>query len=299
MTETSEQFRMNDWAADDADAVVTSFASLGDRLRSALPGMEEADGLVRAIEGEILPRLMLAHRKRGGEPRFIEPGRDRITAGDRDAFVALVLNGSADDVGNFVDAMVARGVPLEAVFIDLLSVTARRFGEMWEEDECDFAQVTVGLCRLHEVLRHNSVVGDLVFRNAEAGRRSILLSTACGDQHVFGLLIVAEFFRREGWRVWSEPGTELADLKSLVARQFFDIVGLSVTREATPEAVQAEIGQLRTASVNPALKVMVGGHCFQREPDLVDAVGADGWAQDAASAPLAGKNLLAELSAGC
>jgi hypothetical protein len=39
------------------------------------------------------------------------------------------------------------------VFIDLLAPSARRLGQHWEDDDCDFVDVTMGLWRLQEVMR--------------------------------------------------------------------------------------------------------------------------------------------------
>lgn len=289
---------------DDSDRIVRSLSSLGDRLDCVHGASDVAQDLMRAIEVEILPRLMLAHRQptaRGapGEGAGTGAGEPAvITEDERVRFISLLLSESAVAVSAFVDDLIARGVAVEVVFTDLLSTAARRLGELWDNDRLSFTDVTLGLCRLHEVLRHNSVVGDTSFHGGAGPGQKVLLATACNDQHVFGVLIVAEFFRRAGWQVWSEPGAGIRELCEIVGGEYFDVCGLSVSRTPAERELISEIAELRKASQNPALRILVGGQSFLTNPALVERVGADGCATSASSAPQTAHNLLDAARAG-
>jgi methylmalonyl-CoA mutase cobalamin-binding subunit len=191
-----------------------------------------------------------------------------------------------------VDELLREGVSQEAVFLELLPQAARCLGELWEEDRCDFSDVTLGLCRLHEVLRDHSVVQDARGPAIAGDAPRILLATACADQHVFGVVLVAEFFRRAGWRVWSEPGAFRDQLAALLARERFDVLGLSAACSLLPDDVANDIETFRKASLHIGLRVLVGGRLFVDAPALVARVGADGAAPDARSAPAAASALL-------
>ena len=56
----------------------------------------------------------------------------------------------------YVEALRAQGVSLESLYLDLLAGAARRLGEWWASDLCDFADVTVGVGRLQQILRELS-----------------------------------------------------------------------------------------------------------------------------------------------
>ena len=87
----------------------------------------------------------------------------------------------------FVNNLIESGVPREEIFLDLLANAARHFGELWESDEWDFSDVTIGLCRIHELLRKHSVLHNPEsFWHGGEGQHRILLATACGDQHILG-----------------------------------------------------------------------------------------------------------------
>ncbi len=290
---------------DDTDRIVRSLSSLEGRLDCVNGASDVARDLMRAIEVEVLPRLMLVHSQSPGFDAG-DPVRGRrtgaapagITEDERTYFVSLLISDSAVAVSAFVDGLIARGVPIEAVFTDLLATAARQLGELWDDDRASFTDVTLGLCRLHEVLRHNSVVGDTTFQGGASPGQKVLLATACHDQHVFGVLIVAEFFRRSGWQVWSEPGASTGELCQIVGEEYFDVCGLSVSRTPPERDLVVEIANLRKASQNPALKIIVGGQTFLSNPALVDRVGADGCARSASSAPETAHNLLDAARAG-
>lgn len=281
------------------DLGASTFESLGERLKTVCEDSASADGLVKAIETEVLPRLMLVHQSREFEAFERKPNIDFATPEHIDEFVDVLVKGSAHAAGEIVDALIATDIPVEDVFLGLMAPTARRLGEMWEEDTCDFADVTIGLCRLHELLRHNSIVGDDIFRGAGAERPSILLGTACGDQHVFGLMMVSEFFRRDEWLVWTEPGASVRELSRIAADQSFDFIGLSLATSMNPSDVKKEIARLRGASANQNVKILIGGALLSREENIHIQVGADGYAVDAAKAPAFARDLLAKARIGC
>jgi methanogenic corrinoid protein MtbC1 len=270
------------------------FLQLGDRLKKAKTAEahpESRDILIKTIEGEIIPRLMLtlADAEEKGvatEERFLSP-----TEEDRTQFLWSVMNESAASSRAFVTGLVTRGVPREAIYLDLLTGAARRLGEMWERDEADFTDVTIGLCRLHQILREQgAITGAALSERGESP--SILLGTSGEDQHIFGVVMVSEFFRRAGWQVWSEPAAALPELIALVEREWFDAVGLSAACEASEQTIANEIKALRAASKNPGLVVLVGGGLFNKNPALAESVGADATAADGKAAVELGRRLV-------
>ncbi len=276
------------------DRAIFSFLDLGEKLRAAKEKPAIGDGLdvlVSTIETEIIPRLMLTHKTTTKEAPGNRPNLLAPTQEDKTRFLWIVMNESASSSRSFVTALINRGIPRETIYLDLLTDAARRLGEMWERDQCDFTDVTIGLCRLHQVLREqSSLYGAETIGRGDAPK--ILLSTASGDQHVFGVVMVAEFFRREGWHVWCEPAAALDVLETLVAAEWFDLIGLSAASSATTDRIASEIIALRAASLNKSVKIMVGGSLFIQQPDLVAAVGADATAADGRLAAEAAKSLL-------
>jgi methanogenic corrinoid protein MtbC1 len=165
------------------------------------------------------------------------------------------------------------------ICLDLLAPAARELGLLWEEDECDFMQVTVGLCRLHQVLRALSPAFTCEDAEQKSDRR-ILLAAYPGDQHTFGVTLVAQFLRRAGWDVWQESPETAYELIELTRETSFSAVGLSVGCDARLDEVTKTIRTIRAVSRNRAVGVLVGGPVLLSKPDLVAGLGADATATD-------------------
>jgi MerR family transcriptional regulator, light-induced transcriptional regulator len=255
----------------------------GDSLlrRSAAMSLHENRRLSvqRTVEFEIVPRLLFAHRNQSrlmdrAKPAAIEP----IEPDDVGAFVELVLGKSPDAAGAHVQVLVQKGVPLETIYLKLIAPAARNLKNKWLEDERDFAEVTLGLWRLQQVLREFSAA----FRNdpqTATGLRALLTPGPSEPQdlgHVmFGLVLLGEFFRRDGWDTWIEPKAGSRELSETISNEWFDVVEFLANGETRLNELAASINALRTASLNRSLGIIVCGPRFFEHPELVLLVGGD------------------------
>jgi methanogenic corrinoid protein MtbC1 len=236
--------------------------------------------LVTTIESQIVPRLMLS--RRGAD----EAGPARVDAlepRELDELTKLLLHHEVGVAKRYVDAVRERGVPLDSLCLGLLAPAARRLGAMWEDDTVDFATVTVGLCHLHEVLRQLGRAAR-VEATARAPLDSVLLAPVPGEQHTFGLLMVGEFFRRSGWAVTIDYPATTSQLLEMVNSERYSLVGLTVGCREQLDGLSSRITQLRRASRNRGIGVMLGGRPFTEQPDLAARLGADTTAADARAA---------------
>jgi methanogenic corrinoid protein MtbC1 len=241
--------------------------------------------LVRTIEGEIVPRLVLSRRVTP-LPRGAAAHAQRFpTDLDIKELVRLLLAHDAPVASAYVEAVRQGGVSLESICLELLAPAARELGVLWVEDECDFMQVTVGLCRLHQVLRVLSAEFRVDECEAQPGRR-ILLAPIPGDQHTFGITLVAQFLRRAGWEVWHEFSARSTDIVEVLRQNWFTVVGLSVGSETRLDDVAALITVIRQASRNRGIGVLVGGPLLVDRPEIAALVGADATAVDGNEAVL-------------
>jgi len=248
--------------------------------------------LARAIETEIIPRLMLAHRAANECLEFRNDGPHEIEAADVREFAKLVIGQGEDAAFAWVQTLRDGGVSIESIYLDLLGPTARYLGELWTEDLCDFTEMTVALGRLQRVLRELSPAFHDVDEAAPVGRR-ILLLPCPGEQHTFGLVMVSEFFRRAGWEVSGGSWEHGFDAHSMVAQDWYDVVGFSVGAETHIDALNLCIRAVRDASRNNAVVIMAGGPVFLSEPDMMTMVAADVVATDGKQAPNMAEALVA------
>jgi len=235
--------------------------------------------LLRTIEGEIVPRLVLARRAAQATAAADAGAGSRPDDADVTELVRLLL---AHDVGvasAYVETVRQRGASWEAVCLCLLAPAARELGLLWDADECDFMQVTVGLCRLHHLLRELSRA--FRFESVQPKiERNILLAPLPGDQHTFGITLVAQFLRKAGWQVFSESSGTTEELLEVLRTHWFVAVGLSVGSETRVDELARVIQAVRHASRNRSVGILVGGPLLVARPELAALVGADATAVD-------------------
>ena len=238
--------------------------------------------LARAIQYEIIPRLMLAHRTPSEcmtPPPFAQT---KVTTGDIEYFGQMILSHNEALALGCIESVRLRGASLESLYQDLLAPAARYLGKLWEDDLCDFTEVTIGLGRLQQML--HGLKPDLVDEPTVNGLSILLLPTP-GEQHTFGLSMVAEFFRREGWDVVGGPYESPGDPAAMVRQQRFDVVGFSLATERHISQLADCIQAIRKSSINQRLCIMVGGPVFTMYPEYTARVHADLVASDGSAAP--------------
>lgn len=237
--------------------------------------------LAGLIESQIIPRLLVACRNQSIRPGDIS--RDRISASQAEGFAAVVLRLEAHALMEQVDGFIARGASVEAVLVDLLAPTARQLGLWWEEDACDFVDVTMGLWRLQQIVYELSARSPGKAPIFGQSRKAVF-SVFPGSDHSFGTVIVEECFRREGWQTSLLTSATDHQLINMVAEQHYDVIGLTITREDEMAIAPSLIGRIRGRSRNPMLGVIVGGRIFTQSPELAMQIGADATAADAEQA---------------
>lgn len=249
--------------------------------------------LVKTLEAEIIPRLVEAHRSM--PTNDVLPAVCRCpppTATEVESFVQLVLRRDDVPISSCIDALRDKGMSIEVLYLELLAPAANHLGYLWTEDLCDFTEVTIALGRLQQLLQKlsPSFGTDIEF---PANARRALLVPAPGEQHTFGLSMVAEFFMHAGWEVAGGQGAYRDEAVDMVRREWFDVIGFSVGSEVRLDWLAACIASVREASRNKDIGVLVGGPIFALHPEYVAEVGADATSSDGKQAPVAAERLIA------
>lgn len=245
--------------------------------------------MVQAIKTQIIPKIVLAL---GSAPKPAE--QTVAAAGTVAEFAALVLGNDDLAAPAHVDRLLDSGAMVETVFLDLLAPTARHLGEMWEADTTDFANVTLGVSRLQRIMRQ---LGESFCEQAYpvATGETALLTILPGEQHSFGVAMVAEFFRRAGWSLHTGPFSSHQELTSLVQERWFDVVGFSVTSDRRLDELKLGIQSIRRDSRNRKVGIMLGGPMMICRPELATDLRADIVSVDATCAPQQARELVAQL----
>jgi len=231
------------------------------------------------VESEVIPRLLEKHTA----PRCASAakrGRSPTAAALEDAvlFSRHLVRGDVEAAQRLVAQLRTRGTPVSSIYLDLFTRSAKYLGELWVDDICDFSDVTLALSRMQQLLRSLSADFMCEASKPASDRRAILMA-APGDNHDFGIEMVREFFRRDGWHV-APAATSYDALLRQVRKDRCAVVGISVTNDSSADGLATVIRAVRKNAIDRGLKVMVGGRFFLEHPHFVDHVGADATAID-------------------
>jgi MerR family transcriptional regulator, light-induced transcriptional regulator len=249
--------------------------------------------LVSTIEIEVIPRLMFAFKLRENADSREKLNEAALlpTAADVEQLVKTILDPRDQEPAAFVAECLQRGIDLEHLYLGLLAPAARRLGELWDDDECDFSSVTLGIWRLHKIIHECSAAFQAGHAQAST-RRTALLAPAPGSQHTFGIIMVSEFFRREGWDICGGPDHSEDEILEVCKGQWLDLLGLSLGSELHASRVRDLITRARQVALNPAMIVMVGGAVCDGSTDLATELGADAASNNATVALEIAHNLV-------
>ena len=237
--------------------------------------------LLTLVEAEIIPRLMLAHRDPRHDAQDIAVRPYEVVA-----FARALLSNQISDATELIGQLCERGVRMEAVYLQLLAPAARYLGELWEADQCNFSEVTLCLWRMQTLMYDLSAAFHGSDTRPERGgaERRILMASLPGQQHTFGLSMLSEFFRKDGWVVLAIPSPQAGEVLDTLSMHWFDVLALSASMDGEVKDLTKTIKAARKTSRNPRLAIMVGGPLFLRQPELAHTTGADGMSEDAPSA---------------
>ena len=241
--------------------------------------------LAAIIAQEIIPRLMHLH------PEVLTPCvREPLVPArhEIEMLAKLVLGPDVQMASDYIGRFKQRGLHSDVLFVHLLEPAARHLGKMWEDDECDFLDVTLGVARLQELL---AIFNETHGVSAPVEMRRAITAITPGEQHRFGLAIVEKFLRAAGWDVRSEVGSTPESVAAAVRSEWFAVAGLTLSCESGLGALAATIKTIREQSCNKSIGVMVGGPVFINHPELAKRVGADGSAANAPAAVLLARKL--------
>lgn len=206
-------------------------------------------------------------------------------------FITVLLSQDETAAHAYAQELVASGVPTESLYEGLFAEAARTLGDMWDNDDCTFYDVTVGTGRIHRLVREFSHQ-FLAEQRYPGTTGRLLLSCAADEQHSLGVAMLAEFFIRDGWDVHIGPGLGSDGLLDKVRESEYNLLGFSVSVTSRISKLQQDIRRARQVSRNRDIRVIVGGALITADPTLAERIGADGYATDARSAVKEARRLI-------
>jgi len=112
------------------------------------------DPLSRVIEGEIIPRLLLAHGAFAAGSDEPVPSQGLLIGEEEvSQLTSLILTQDVSVAAAYVESIRAQGATVGYLYLSLLAPAAQLAGEWWRADRCDFTELSLGLSRLQRLMR--------------------------------------------------------------------------------------------------------------------------------------------------
>ncbi len=206
---------------------------------------------------------------------------------DFDVLKVAMKGGKVADVRRLVEGLLAEGVAAQEILNNGLLEAMGEVGQRFKRNEVFVPEVLVAARAMKagtELLKPHLI---------QAGVQAVataVMGTVKGDLHDIGKNLVIMMLEGAGFAV-VDAGVDVAPEKFVALAQEHNakIVGLSALLTTTMPSMKGVVEAIRTAGV-PA-KVMIGGAPVTQA--YCDAIGADGYSPDAASAAELAKSLIA------
>ena len=250
------------------DGAAPAETPLADATAGARLNRRAASLLHHVIVGAVIPRLLQAAD--AAEP---PPPSARVAE-----LADLLISEDQHAVLQLLREMRGNLVPAGKLTTILLEPAARSLGDLWTEDLCSEADLTLGLCRLQTAIRMlgPDTMGGRIPR---LGQPVVLIVPEPGELHRLGAALDSSILEKAGWSPHSEYPENDRALQDMLSGSWFDVLDLSLSvalrREHWLPRVTQTIANARRASQNPALVVVVGGRVFLEDSGAGLGVGAD------------------------
>ena len=225
------------------------------------------------IERDVLPSVLAKHKLEDKNAPIYDPDVTEI--------IRLVLEGKIDMARGYLARLREQGAGIEDIFLHVLMTAAERLGVLWEDDRIDFWSVTDGTGQLITLMR-GLAAGYSRFQHSDNRStdpsyvsKRVLIVTLKGEDHSFGALMLAEFFRFAGWVVDTKVAVDEDDLCHTLASDYFDVLAVSVSVKRSIITLRSQVESMRKASRNRELLIGVGGSLLAELPEAAKQIGAD------------------------
>lgn len=230
--------------------------------------------LLSVIESQILPQLVRAHADQlatgpANATQHLNPSVALVAE-----FAALCHREDERACWDMVERLVQTHHSIPEILLNLITPAARHLGVLWEQDRLDFSHVTLGLLRMQNMTHHYGFLNRRPHHQPGQKFR-VMVASAPGSQHLLGLAMVSEFFVNDGWDVVVEVATTEQSLFDAVHQDWFEVLGLSVGLLEQLDTLPALVSDVRKASLNPHMGVLLGGAAFTHPGTMARPYGAD------------------------
>ncbi len=204
-----------------------------------------------------------------------------------EVLMQLVINGDTEGIVGGVQAALEDGLEAKIVLHALVEAMDR-VGEEWRVGNMFIPEVLLSA----KAMQNGMALIRPQLTSSEASMRGkVVIGTVQGDLHDIGKSFVGMMIEGAGFEV-IDLGVDVSATKFVEAVKTLqpDLIALSTLLTTTLSYMRDTINSLKEAGLRSEVKVIIGGAPVTQE--FADAIGADGYAPDGASAVLKVRELI-------
>jgi methanogenic corrinoid protein MtbC1 len=177
---------------------------------------------------------------------------------------------------------IEEGIGTREIYLNVLQPALYEVGRLWQMNQ-------ISVAREHFCTAAAQSILAILNRNGgprhEDATPTIVSTCVSGEEHELGIRMVSDFFERAGWNsCYLGANTPNEAVISELSERGADVLAVSMTMAHQFPLLEELLRSVRHAPQCENVKILVGGHPFQRDPDLWTLLGADGVASDAQQA---------------
>jgi methanogenic corrinoid protein MtbC1 len=220
---------------------------------------------------ELLAREVIRRLSEEAELASIQSPNNAQITNLCDALICEDDHAGADFIQDAQD----EGATFRSLYLNYLAPAAHMLGKWWEEDRVSFVDVTLGTSRMYAIMR---ALRAQLPQAALISNKEAVFASVPGEEHLVGLRMAADLFRKDGWDIQLLVGRTHDELVAEITASEVVIIGLTASSDRILEALSKLVIALRIN--NPSVTIFVGGNIVAELHDTVSLLDVDGLAAD-------------------
>ncbi len=198
---------------------------------------------------------------------------------DLQSIADSLIKGKAQEVREQVEEAVKEGVSPADIMSKGLIAGMAVIGDRFKKNEVYVPEVLIAARAMHAGM---DIIKPLLSDSGIKAKGVFAIGTVKGDLHDIGKNLVLMMMEGAGFDV-IDLGIDVSPDKFVeAAKEGAQIIGMSALLTTTMPSMKTSIDAMNDAGVRESVKIMVGGAPLTQA--YADQIGADGFAQDAATA---------------
>ena len=197
------------------------------------------------------------------------------------SFNQELLKGNRNRASQMILNEVEEGTSIKDIYLHVFQKSQLEVGRLWLENR-------ISVAREHFVSAATQMIMSQLYPyifSTERRGHSFIGACVGGELHEIGIRMVCDFFEMEGWDTYYlGANTPAASLLQSAKANNAEILGLSATMPFHISILKDVISRIRQDEYGKKLKVLVGGNAINNKKQLLNTLGADGFAPDAQKA---------------